>query len=65
MKFLIKSNVKAYAKNIAQKRTSQDFLDQLEVEVKKMIRRACNNATRKHNWPHKTIHDEDLRWDWS
>lgn len=64
MKFLNHTNVRAFAKNIG-KRTSQEFLDHLNHEVKRMIKRACRNATKKHVRSRKTIRGEDLRWDWA
>ena len=65
MKLLNHTNIKAFAKNVGQKRTSTEFLDQLNDEVKRMVKRACRNATKKHTRPQKTIHAVDLRWDWA
>jgi len=58
------SNVRALLRNL-QKRTSQEFLEQLNSEVARMVKRASRNATKKHKRSHHTVKAEDLRWEWA
>lgn len=65
MNFIRKTDVKAFVKNISSKKVGKDFYHQLNIEVKKMVKRACLNASRKYTTSHKIVRGEDLRWDWS